>query len=329
MIGVLPFERVVPLSRHGRVRRWSTGTLTHTFPGGYLQVTHRDNHGRAAGVGCGITLSVTADRLTAATDADAFLDRVLAGLPDLRAQLAGARRIRPWEDSHDAPQAALGDSSDPRVLALGRIGAARDPLLSQELTVGLELAHATAAAVLGTGPDQPEDAVAAVRRRREELVEHHERLTVAWHGATRNFVLINALLRIWLLGSILQALGLKRARLDAVASGDWSGLDRRPGPYWFRVPASLPEIMDASLRDLEAAAARAVPDSSAAERIFARLRSEAIVPPLYDFGDPDARVYRFTAARRLRMLLWATTVAPQDFRRLLTRENVSARRPGD
>jgi FADH2 O2-dependent halogenase len=326
MIGVLPFERVVPLARHGReVRPWSTGTLTHTFPGGYVQITHHDNHGHSTQAGCGVTISVAAGPLADADGGDALLDAVCAELPDLRAQLASARRIRHWEDSHESAQApAVGD---PRVLALGRMGTVREPLLSQELTVGLELAHAAAAAILAAEPGRAQEAVAAVRRRQAALVNHHERLVAAWHGATRSFALVNATLRFWLLGSILQALGLKRARLDAVVSGDWSGLDREPGPYWFRVPASLPQIVDECLREVESAAARQTPDGAAAERIFARLRSEAIVPPLYDFGDPDARVYRFTAARRIRMLLWATTVAPKDFRRLLTRENVSGGRP--
>jgi FADH2 O2-dependent halogenase len=48
------------------------------------------------------------------------------------------------------------------------------------------------------------------------------------------------------------------------------------------------------------------------------------VPPLYAFGDPAARYYRFTRSRRLMMLLWAKTTAPADFRRLLTTDNVTA-----
>jgi FADH2 O2-dependent halogenase len=300
MSGVLPFEQIVAPQRHGRVRPWSTGTLTHAFPGGYLQVTHHDNHSHATGRGCTVTMSVDAGE-----DPDATFARLLEELPDLRAQFARARRTRPWEDA--APPAA----SEPGVLALPRLV---DPLLSQELTVGLELANAAAEAILS---GEPEAAVA----RRDALLAHHERLVRAWHGATRSFAMVNAFLRFWLLGSILQALALKRARLDR----DWAAMNRG-GPYWFRVPARLPEIVDASLADIESAIARRVPDGVAAERIFARLRREKIVPPLYDFGDPDARIYRFTPARRVRMLVWATLIAPKDFRRLLTQENVSGDR---
>lgn len=326
MSGVLPFERVAPLTWYRRARPWSTGTLTHTFPGGYLQVTHRDNHGTATGVGCGIAMSVADERLKAIDDADELLSTVLADLPDVRAQLARAQRTRPWEDSRDLAQEPARDGDDARVIALGHMGTMREPLLSQELTVGLELAHATAAAILSADPDSPQDAVLAVRRRQDALVAHHERLVAAWLTATRSFPLVNALLRVWLLGSILQALGLKRARLDAVAGDDWAALDTSAGPYWFSVPPSLPLIFDASLGDVESAASRAVPDSIAARRIFERMESKPVVPPLYDFGDPEARVYRFTAWRRVRMLFWVTIIAPPEFRRLLTRENVSARR---
>jgi FADH2 O2-dependent halogenase len=81
------------------------------------------------------------------------------------------------------------------------------------------------------------------------------------------------------------------------------------------------------MTDIEGVAAGEWADA-AAGRIFARLRRERFVPPLYAFGDPEARYYYyyyyFTRARRLRMLLWAKTTAPADFRRLLTADNVTA-----
>ena len=54
------------------------------------------------------------------------------------------------------------------------------------------------------------------------------------------------------------------------------------------------------------------------------VRSAPFLPPLYSFGAPEARVYRFTLPKRLRMLLWVKTSAPQDFRRLLTLDNFTA-----
>ena len=302
LTGVLPFERVVAPQRHGQVRPWSRGTLTHTFPGGYLQVTHNDNHSHATRAGTTVILSVVGDG-----DPETLFAKLLEESPDLRAQFGRARRTRPWTAVGGAATAV-----EPGVIALPRLV---DPLLSQELTVGLELAHAAAAAILAGRPQ-------VIPARRDALLAHHERLVRVWHGATRTFPMVNASLRCWLLGSILQALSLKRARLDR----DWAALDRG-GVYWFRVPEPLPEIMDASLADLESAIGRRVPDSVAAGRVFARLRKEKIVPPLYAFGDPEARIYRFTRARRLRMLAWVTLIAPKDFKRLLTAENVSGGRP--
>ncbi len=72
--------------------------------------------------------------------------------------------------------------------------------------------------------------------------------------------------------------------------------------------------------------AERVTRAAAARSIFRTLRRERCVPPLYRFGDPGARVYRFTRARRIRMLLWVKTFAPADFRRLLTRDNATGHR---
>jgi tetracycline 7-halogenase / FADH2 O2-dependent halogenase len=67
-------------------------------------------------------------------------------------------------------------------------------------------------------------------------------------------------------------------------------------------------------------------EETAAKAIFARLRRERFVPPLYRFGHPPSRFYHFTMPRRLLMLAWVKTVAPEDFKRLLTRDNVTGRR---
>ena len=197
-----------------------------------------------------------------------------------------------------------------------------DLLLSRELTAGLELTHAAAATLLAAaarGEPLGPDALAPLRELQRGLFETHDRFVAAARTASADFGLFNAFLRIWLLWSILSALALKRARLDAATLGDWSALgasDR--GAFWFDVPPALPGLLDRCFADIEAAGRRAVPKSVAAGRIFARLRREPIVPPLYRFGDPDARVYRFTLARRLLMLAWVKTRAPAEFRRLLT-----------
>lgn len=317
---VEPFERVLG-GQHGDVRPWSAGTLTHTFAGGYLQVCH---HG--AQRSAGVTLVLAGDRGDLELDGPEQVAVVLAEFPHLRAQLVGSRPVAGWEDSWAA--AEVLNAEGPRVLMLDA-GGGRHPLLGRELTLGFEAVLAAGGALLGAdaragGQDA---AISAASKRIVALTEHEDRHAEALLSSSHDFDLVNALLRVWLLESIVRALALKRARLDAIASGDFDALDRGAGAFWFRVPCGLQGLVEASLADVKAATRRSVPRSVAAQRIFGRLRRSRVTPPLFDFGNPDARIYAFTAVRRMRMLAWVTLRAPADFRGLLTRENVSAARP--
>lgn len=123
--------------------------------------------------------------------------------------------------------------------------------------------------------------------------------------------------------TITSTLSLLRARVDAEALRDWTALEHfERGAFWVPVPELLPTLVEDLLAAVSSAR-RGRPPEPLARTIFARLRKEPIVPPLYRFWDPEARVYRFSAARRLRMGVWVRTRAPEEFRRLL----VPAARP--
>ena len=130
----------------------------------------------------------------------------------------------------------------------------------------------------------------------------------------------NAFLRVWLLWTIMGALSIKRERLNALEIG-WSTIDDRVGPWWYALPTGLVELMNDSLHVLDTP----IDATCAVELVFRRLRTDRIVPPLFDFGDPTAKSYRFTPTRRLRMLLWATVLARGEMSRLVTSDNVTGR----
>lgn len=330
MRGVMAFEQRVPLARYEHALPFSEGTVLHAFDGGWIQLAPLDNHSDAGTGECAVTVSIDPDRYPWRVETPGeYLTALLADLPDVRAQLAGASRTRAWHV--DDGWIGERDAGPSRYVLFDRAALRHDLLLSRDLTVGLELVHAAATGLLGAaarGEPLGAAALAPVRELQHGLFEAHDRLVAAARTATASFELFNAFLRVWLLWSILSALALKRARIDAATAGDWSALEQFDrGPYWFTVPHSLPGVLDASWNDIEAAGRRQIPNGVAAGRIFARLRRERLVPPLYRFGDPDARVYRFSTARRLLMLAWVKTLAPKEFRRLLTPENVTGGRP--
>ncbi|MFL6136594.1 MAG: hypothetical protein ACJ74O_02200 [Frankiaceae bacterium] len=324
MHGVRPFEEVRPLRLYERATPWSKGTLLHAFDGGWIRVVPFGNHPAAVNSLTAVTVSLDPGRFpaTGASPDDELRD-LLAQFPDIRQQLAAATRVRPWHA--DDAWVSRADAGDSPYVLLDRGAARHDYIFGRELTMGLELVHAAAATILGSRDRLGAEALRPLRDYQRRLFEHHDRFVAASRTATRSFELWNAMLRAWLLWSILSALALKRARLDGEATGDWApatALDA--GPYWFPVPAGLPELLDELLGEAESTRLGNVPPEIAAARMLRRLRRSRIVPPLYDFGDPDARYYHFTRGRRLRMLLWAKTTAPADFRRLLTADNVTA-----
>lgn len=333
MTGVRPFEDVAPLRAYrgaglagafGRgASPWSGGTLTHVFDGGWVQVTP------FAGGRCGVAVSLDSRLESAVSGPDgspaAEFRNLARRFPDVWRQFEDASPVQAWQVRENWPGWAER-SCGSRWFRFDRGAGRHDFLLSRDITMSLELTHATAAGLLrlaGSG-DWTGDGMKEIADFQAGLFGFYDRLLAAGHIAARDFRLWNAYLRVWLLWSILSALSVKRARLDAAAAGDWEAAERfEHVPYWFVVPAGLPELVTASLTDIEDVA-RGEPAGAAARRVFARLRRERLVPPLYAFGDPGSRYYHFTRARRLRMLLWTKTTAPADFRRLLTIDNVTA-----
>ena len=323
LAGVRPFEDLVPLKAYRGASPWSQGTLTHAFDGGWAQLSPFGDG--TSGVSVSLSPQLASATCTA-DDSPASVFRELTGhFPDLRRQFADASPVQAWQMREDWPGWAE-QCSGTRWFRFDRGAGRHDFLLSRDVTMSLELVHATAVGLLrlaGSG-EWAGDGMKEVGEFQSGLFGFYDRLLAAGRTAAQDFQLWNSYLRVWLLWTILSALSLKRARLDAAVVHQWAAVEQFDEvPYWFAVPSGLPELMADSLADIEDSA-RGQSAEQAAERIFARLRRERFVPPLYAFGRPEARYYSFTRAKRLRMLLWAKTTAPADFRRLLTADNVTA-----
>ena len=341
LTGLPPFEQVVPLRGGGRKATrnspWSEGTVHHLFDGGWLQLAAFDNHPGSTNRTVSATLSLDPGSELAAdlpADPERAVESVTGRFPDLARQLRPARPIGGWRLEPQQQWTASRTVGD-RWFAFERSAARTDMFLSRDVTMAGELVHALAPVLVravrtddyGTAPFD------RVARFQAELAAFNDRLLAAARVACRDFSLWNAYARVWLLWQILADLSLKRARLDCAADagesadpgGDWAAVERFEwGGIWFRVPRGLREVMDRMFETIEEVKQGSRTPTAAADRIFADLRRSQAVPPLYAFGDPDARIYRFTFTKRLQMLWWAKTSAPEDFRRLLTRDNVTS-----
>ena len=335
LTGVPPFEQVVPLVRRGRRSTrhspWSLGTVHHIFDGGWLQVVSFDNHKESRNPSVGVTLSLDPDSSLAAELPDdpglAFFT-VVNRFPDLARQFGSATVVGDWQAVSRYQRTAAVTTGE-RWFALERSAGRTDMFLSRDVTMTAELVHALAAPLIRAvrTADYATAPFERVARFQADLTAYNDRLLAAARTACRDFRLWNAFTRVWLLWQILADLSLKRARLDAETDPrrDWSPVERfEDGGLWFPTPRGLPALLDRTLSNFDDVRLGLSKPHVAADRVFAELRRDPVVPPLYAFGDPSARVYRFTFPKRLRMLWWTKTSAPEDFRRLLTRDNVTS-----
>lgn len=328
--GVRPFESVLPPDRYRGATAWSHGSFHHVFDGGWIQVVSFDNHDAARNGLCSVTASVCPEKFADLPEdpEDAF--RTLVGrYPSIAGQFVSARATTPW--AHEKQwQWRAERTTGPRWLAIGRAACRAEEVLARDVTVGVEMVHATAAALLRVvaDPAQEEAEFTRVADFQDHLIDFNDRLQTGLRTAGSHFQLLNAYLRVWLLWQILADLSLKRARLDCdhIPGGSWAAVERFDSELWFRTPEGLPRALRHLFHQMDAVRTGRSTATGAARDIFSWLRGERFVPPLYRFGRPGDRVYTFTLWRRMLMLLWAKTVAPADFRRLLTHDNVTGRR---
>ncbi|CCK26861.1 hypothetical protein BN159_2482 [Streptomyces davaonensis JCM 4913] len=330
MTGVAPFEEVRDTADYPRATAWSEGTVHHLFDGGWVQLVRFDNHQGGHNPATGVTLSLDPGRWAdLADDPEKAFRTVVEQFPDLERQFTSATAVRPWTSAPLWQRTAARTYGD-RWFALERTAARNDLFLSRDVTMATELVHALASALIPAvrRDDFATAPFARVAAFQDELGAFNDRWLRCARIAAGEFKLYNAFSRVWLLWQILADLSLKRARLDCEAGGgvlDWTPVERfELGGIWFHVPEGLRDLIDRSLKTVERVGAGELAAGAAADQIFAALRQGKFVPPLYAFGDPAARVYHFTLPKRLRMLWWVKTSAPEDFRRLLTRDNVTS-----
>lgn len=331
--GLRAFEDVVPMPRYRSATPWSQGTFHHVFDGGWIQIVDFGNHDGSANALCSVTASVCPEKFTDLPDAPETAFRTLiARYPSIAQQFATAVTASPWVNE-PSWQWRAARTAGPRWIAIDRAASRAEEVLSRDITMSMEVVHATAAGLLRVLADPASEAeeFGRIAHFQECLIDYNNELQRGLHTASRHFQLVNAYLRIWLLWQILAELSLKRARLDCDSGpgGSWAAVEEFDSWLWFRAPEGLTRGLANLFAELADVRAGRTTATVAARHVFSWLRRERFIPPLYSFGDPAARIYRFTLWRRILMLLWVKTLAPADFRRLLTRDNITGHRhPG-
>jgi tetracycline 7-halogenase / FADH2 O2-dependent halogenase len=328
--GLRAFEGIVPVRRDRGVTPWSHGTFHHVFDGGWIQIVDFGNHDDSINALCSVTASVCPEKFADLPDDPEEAFRMLiARYPSIAKQFATAVTASPWVNE-PIWQWHAGQTVGPRWIAIDRAASRTEEVLSRDVTMSMEIVHATAAGLLRVLADPASEAeeFRRIAHFQQCLIDYNNDLQWGLHTASRHFQLVNAYLRVWLLWQILADMSLKRARLDCDSGpgGSWAAVEKFDSWLWFRAPEGLPRGLANLFAELADVRTGRTTATVAARHIFNWLQRERCIPPLYNFGDPTARIYRFTSWRRILMLLWVKTLAPADFRRLLTRDNITGRR---
>jgi tetracycline 7-halogenase / FADH2 O2-dependent halogenase len=326
LAGVQQFEDHVPLVDYPRASPWSAGTISHLFPGGWIQVAHFDNHPDAGTARCSVAASVDPDTFgDLPKDPESAFRALVSRFPDLSRTFEAAVATRPWV-SDDLWQRTVTSTVGGRHFLFERSASRNDLFLSRDVTMAAEMVYALAPVLIGAAraDDWSPERFAPVAAFQDELIRFNDVIIATAQAATRDFRLWNAFSRVWLLWSMLAALSLKSTRNRSLRTGDWTPTQRLDqGPFWFALPTGLPELLDAVFALGEQVRADRMVPGTAADRIFGLLDDARFVPPLYGFANPKDRYYHFTLGKRLRMLTWAKTTAPAEFRTMLTKENLT------
>lgn len=332
MLGVAGFEDVNPARKYRKAAPWSEGTTSHVFPGGWLQVIPFGNHPGSANRRTSVTLSLDPGRFPASglTPEKEFAE-VVRRFPGLARQFADAS-FTGEVTAEDTWQWRASRMLFDRVFLFERSASRTDLFLGRDLVMGAELINALAPALIEAvrAGDRDHPGLHRAARFQYDSIEFNDRMLTAARAACATFDLWNAYSRVWLLYQVIAAMSLKQARTLAAADAEgdarWAPVERfDEAPFWYAAPPGLRELVHEDFGLCARTLTGKITPADAAEHVFHSLRQADFVPPNYGFANPRDRFYRFTVARRVRTLLWTKTVAPQQFRRAITRENLLAK----
>jgi tetracycline 7-halogenase / FADH2 O2-dependent halogenase len=311
MIGVKPYDDCAP---HALAGHWHAGTLHHVFAGGWLGIIPFDNHAVSTNPLCSVVISLTGDA-PAGMDGDAVLADLIRRFPSLAPHLGPARRVREWDVRQPAQYAASAAFGD-RFLLLDDTAWNNDLLFSRALSNTAELVQALAHRLLAAvrAKDYTLPALRDFEKIQRGVALLNDRILAAAQTAFRDPNLWNAFARVWLMQSIACTVTTRKVHDAFVKSGDpavFESIDQvAEDGFWMPLFDGYKQVLNLALGACEGVRDGALTASQAADSIFKALSGLTCLPPIFDFADPEARVYQLTTLRKIKTLWWGLTMAP-------------------
>jgi FADH2 O2-dependent halogenase len=228
MVNVDLYEDVIaPVETHGSPTALSQTTLHHMFDCGWLWIIPFNNQPFSTNPLCSVGLQFDIDRHgPASRDPEREFQQFLADHPSVAKHFKNASRVREWTVAprlNYTSRETVGD----RYCLLGHAVGFVDPLFSRGLVNTFEsIARLAPTLLKSLQADrwQREDLL-PLERYSLEVVRINDRLVANSYTAFRTFPLWNAWFRLWLSGSYIGVLRLRRILADYLADRDNEALD--------------------------------------------------------------------------------------------------------
>ena len=228
MVNVDLYEDVIaPVETHGSPTALSQTTLHHMFDCGWLWIIPFNNQPFSTNPLCSVGLQFDIDRHgPASRDPEREFQQFLADHPSVAKHFKNAARVREWTVAprlNYTSRETVGD----RYCLLGHAVGFVDPLFSRGLVNTFEsIARLAPTLLKSLQADrwQREDLL-PLERYSLEVVRINDRLVANSYTAFRTFPLWNAWFRLWLSGSYIGVLRLRRILADYLTDRDNEALD--------------------------------------------------------------------------------------------------------
>lgn len=326
LLGVRPFDEVVPGPEFRPPVPWHAGPLHHVCADGVLTVTPFANHRKAGNPLTGVELTLDADASQAdasragAAPAGAGPEEefwaTVARYPGIAAHLRGARpagrlTATPGPQGYRSTR-LLGD----RWCLLGDSAGHVEPLLAQPLVVALETVGALAWRLLAAlrDDDFSPRRFAPVGEVGQALLDSNEALAAQVAAARGEYLLWKAVLRVWETGLLYGTFQMLAALGELRRTGSDEALRRReerslagypfPGHRGYRL------LQEQTSSVLDAVAAGATDGARAGLGLLDDLAATGIAPPPFKLTDPAERFYYPRPPVIAKVVRWTYRGAP-------------------
>jgi FADH2 O2-dependent halogenase len=321
MIGVKPFDDVLPQREHGMPGPLHQGTLHHVFDGGWFWVIPFDNHDDSSNPLVSVGLQIDCRRWPFRPDVSPEQEfrEFAAMFPSVEKHFEGAKAVRPWVST---PRLQFGShrATGQRWALLPHAYGFIDPLYSRGMAFTMDGVKALAVALLDAGDDLGNADLSTLDADYRRMLDAHDDLVFGSLVSWKDMELWKTWWYVWVLSAVTEFFPML-ARHQWHSAGDASlmrSVDHYPAA---RVPG-YDDYMKRAVAIMEQVDQGALAPRAANEALLALTRAqpfhyEPVMAHLLKTRASTPPSWVWNAPSLVQFARWVATEAPRDVRDLV------------